>query len=153
MLLLTRMFSVLRFGCMGVEGGDDAVQVGEHLPVHLGESLLATGLGGGDELQGLLALFAVLGQEFGGGEEHRASQACIRCPMLQPDPAQRGRLTEIIDNLKDRREEAEQRGWFGEIEGLDVSIAAAEAKLARMQSVVVLGIPTLQADPDYGDEA
>jgi hypothetical protein len=51
------------------------------------------------------------------------------------------------------REEAEQRRWFGEIEGLDVSIAAAEAKLARMQSVVALGIPTLQADADYGDEA
>jgi hypothetical protein len=72
--------------------------------------------------------------------------------MLQPEPAQRGRLTEIIDNLKDRRHEAEQRGWFGEIEGLDVSIAAAETKLARMQSVVGLGIPTLLTDDEPRDE-
>jgi hypothetical protein len=32
--------------------------------------------------------------------------ACIRCPMLRPDPSARGRLTQIIANLADRIAEA-----------------------------------------------
>src|SRR6185437_15708065 len=42
--------------------------------------------------------------------------ACIRCPMLRPDPAQRGRLEEIRGNLLDRIAEAEREGWAGEAE-------------------------------------
>ena len=55
MLLSARMFGILR----RVEGGDDVVEVAQHLPVHLGEPLLAAGLGGGDQLQGLLAFLRV----------------------------------------------------------------------------------------------
>ena len=44
--------------------------------------------------------------------------ACVRCPMLWPDPAQRSRLVEIRDNLKARIAEAEREGWLGEVEGL-----------------------------------
>ena len=51
--------------------------------------------------------------------------ACIRCPMLWPDPAQRDRLAEIRDNLTARIAEAKQKGWLGEVEGLQVSLAAA----------------------------
>jgi site-specific recombinase XerD len=75
--------------------------------------------------------------------------SCLRCPLLRPDPAERGRLTQIRDNLLDRITEAETNRWFGEAEGLKVSLAGAEDKLAQMgqitarrDSAVNLGIPT-----------
>lgn len=58
--------------------------------------------------------------------------ACIRCPMLWPDPAQRERLAEIRGNLLARIAEAEREGWLGEVEGLKVSLAGAEDKLAQI---------------------
>lgn len=58
--------------------------------------------------------------------------ACVRCPMLWPDPAQRHRLAEIRDNLLARIAEAEREGWLGEVEGLKVSLAGAEDKLAQI---------------------
>lgn len=73
--------------------------------------------------------------------------ACIRCPMLWPDPAQRTRLVEIRDNLTARIAEAEREGWLGEVEGLQVSLAGAEDKLIQVDrrartATVDLGIPT-----------
>jgi len=74
--------------------------------------------------------------------------ACIRCPMLWPDPAQHDRLLEIRDNLLARIAEAEREGWRGEIEGLQVSLAGAEDKLAQAQRrrtgqpTVSLGLPS-----------
>ncbi|MGY5060705.1 hypothetical protein ACWDFR_42720 [Streptomyces sp. 900105755] len=68
--------------------------------------------------------------------------------MLWPDPAQRDRLVEIRDNLLARIAEAEREGWLGEVEGLQVSLAGGEEKLAQLdrrqtsRSVVDLGIPT-----------
>ncbi|MGW2831548.1 hypothetical protein [Streptomyces sp. NPDC001286] len=50
--------------------------------------------------------------------------------MLRPDPAQQGRLTEIRDNLLARITESERGGWLGEIEGLEISLAGAQEKLA-----------------------
>jgi integrase len=74
--------------------------------------------------------------------------ACIRCSMLRPDPAQRHRLLDIRDNLIARITEAEQEGWLGEIEGLQVSLASAEEKLTqldaeqvRQHQVIDLGMP------------
>lgn len=72
--------------------------------------------------------------------------ACIRCPMLWPDPAQRDRLAEIRDNLLARIAEAEREGWLGEVEGLHVSLVGAEDKLAQVErrshaTTVDLGIP------------
>lgn len=73
--------------------------------------------------------------------------------MLWPDPAQRGRLVEIRDNLLARIAEAEREGWLGEVEGLRVSLAGAEDKLAQVdrhrdhRTVVDLGIPTQQPAP------
>lgn len=52
--------------------------------------------------------------------------------MLWPDPNQRPRLVDIRDNLLDRIAEAEREGWLGEIEGLRVSLAGAEDKLAQI---------------------
>jgi integrase len=75
--------------------------------------------------------------------------SCLRCPLLRPDPAQRPRLVEIRGNLTDRIAEAQREGWLGEAEGLKVSLAAADAKLAQMDGLaarrtaaVHLGIPT-----------
>ena len=74
--------------------------------------------------------------------------ACVRCPLLRPDPAQRPRMEEIRVNLHDRIAEAEREGWLGEIEGLQVSLAGAEDKLAqidaslrRREQAVHLGMP------------
>ncbi|MER8087830.1 hypothetical protein ACIO6T_37150 [Streptomyces sp. NPDC087532] len=60
------------------------------------------------------------------------------------------RLEEIHDNLKGRIAEAERERWFGEVEGLSTSLAAAEDKIAQIeaqqekkQSPVFLGLPTL----------
>jgi len=58
--------------------------------------------------------------------------ACVRCPMLWPDPAQRGRLAEVRDNLTARIEEAKREGWVGEVEGLELSLAGAADKLAQI---------------------
>jgi hypothetical protein len=52
--------------------------------------------------------------------------------MLRPDPAARDRLIEIIKNLADRIAEARINGWLGEVEGLQVSLTAARAKLATL---------------------
>ena len=74
--------------------------------------------------------------------------ACVRCSLLRPAPAQRGRLEEIRANLHDRIAEAEREGWLGEIEGLKVSLAGTEDKLAqidaslqRQEQALHLGMP------------
>jgi hypothetical protein len=78
--------------------------------------------------------------------------ACVRCPLLWPDPTQRHRLLEIRGNLKARIAEAEREGWLGEVEGLQVSLAGAEDKLAqldrrsRQAPTADLGIPTVTND-------
>jgi hypothetical protein len=77
--------------------------------------------------------------------------ACVRCSLLWPDPNQRARLTEIRDNLTARIAEAHREGWLGEVEGLQVSLAGAEDKLAQIERRLNttseiptdLGIPTL----------
>ncbi len=73
--------------------------------------------------------------------------ACLRCPMLRPDPNQLARLQEIQANLIARKAEARQRGWLGEIEGLDISLAGAEQKLAAMRSASPIPITPLPVRP------
>jgi hypothetical protein len=65
---------------------------------------------------------------------------------LRADPAQRPRIEEIRANLLARIAEPEREGWLGEVEGLKVSLAGAEEKLAHLdqraaRSAVQLGIP------------
>jgi hypothetical protein len=75
--------------------------------------------------------------------------ACIRCPLLRPDPAQRPRLAEIRGNLTARIAEARREGWAGEAEGLQVSLTATDHKLTQMDeiaarrraTVIHLGMP------------
>ena len=62
--------------------------------------------------------------------------SCIRCPMLRVDPRQRHRLIEIIRNLAERIGEAKDNGWHGEVDGLTVSLNAAEKKLAGLDRAV-----------------
>jgi hypothetical protein len=69
----------------------------------------------------------------------RHEHACIRCPMLHPDPLQEPRLLAIIANLEDRISEAPDRGWLGEVDGLQVSLASAQQKLEQMQRIAVAG--------------
>jgi integrase len=71
--------------------------------------------------------------------------SCLRCSMHWPDPAQRHRIAEIRANLIARIAEAEREGWLGEIEGLQISLAGANDKLAQIDrrppGPVDLGIP------------
>ena len=70
---------------------------------------------------------------------------------MRPDPAQRSRLEEIRINLHDRIAEARREGRLGEIEGLKVSLAGTEDKLAqidaalqRRDQAVRLGMPAFR---------
>jgi Phage integrase family len=88
----------------------------------------------------------ICGRAFGTPCIHEHS--CLRCSMHWPDPAQRPRITEIRDNLIARITEAEHEGWLGEAEGLKLSLAGAEDKLAqidrRSRTVPVnLGLPAV----------
>lgn len=90
------------------------------------------------------------GRPFGSACVHE--HACVRCPLLWPDTPQRQRLLEIRDNLTARIAEAEREGWLGEVEGLQVSLAGAQDKLAqidrrnRQVTSTDLGIPTVTTD-------
>lgn len=73
--------------------------------------------------------------------------------MLRVDPNQRNRLIEIIRNLADRIDEARVNGWLGEVQGLQISLDAARAKLISLDrnsragaSITQLGIPMIR-DP------
>jgi hypothetical protein len=75
--------------------------------------------------------------------------ACLRCPLLRPDPAHKPRLAEIILNLAVRIEEAEDNGQLGEVEGRKADLQAAKDKLAQMDHIadsrraaVDLGMPS-----------
>lgn len=93
------------------------------------------------------------GRPYGSPCQHE--HACIRCPMLQVDPRQHGRLTEIARNLNDRIAEATANGWLGEVEGLKISLNAAKTKLAALTKttpapaprVTDLGIPVISDNP------
>jgi hypothetical protein len=75
--------------------------------------------------------------------------SCLRCPLLRPDPAHRSRLVEVRDNLLARIAEARQHRWLGEVDGLTISLAGAEQKLAQLDELatrartVHLGMPHL----------
>ena len=73
--------------------------------------------------------------------------------MHWPDPSQRARIVEIRDNLQARIAEAEREGWLGEVEGLQISLAGANDKLAQIDrrtttgQPVGLGLPTPRPAP------
>jgi hypothetical protein len=79
--------------------------------------------------------------------------------MLRPDPAARSRLAEIIKNLADRMSEARINGWLGEVEGLQISLNAARAKLAVLDrtarntahGTADLGMPAYRPAPSQNE--
>ena len=83
--------------------------------------------------------------------------ACIRCSMLWPDPTQRDRLVEIHENLIARIIEAKREGWLGEVQGLQISLAGAEDKLAQIdkrpngRGTVHLGTPTMAQSTEQAE--
>jgi len=80
--------------------------------------------------------------------------ACLRCPLLRPDPAQRSRLAQICGNLADRITEAEQARWLGEAEGLKISLAGARSKLAQMDQITARRSATINLGmPAFADAA
>jgi hypothetical protein len=89
------------------------------------------------------------GRPYGTPCQHE--HACIRCPMLHIDPRQRQRLVEIIDNLRQRIGEATERRWLGEVQGLQISLDAAESKLTAADRInrtttsgpTLVGLPSL----------
>ncbi len=91
----------------------------------------------------------ICGRAFGTPCIHEHS--CLRCSMHWPSPEQRHRIAEIRGNLADRIAEAEREGWLGEIEGLKISLAGADDKLAQIDrrsqsaAAVTLGMPGFPA--------
>jgi hypothetical protein len=77
----------------------------------------------------------------------RRTPVSVVHPCPTTPPAQRSRLTDIRDNLITRIDEAEREGWLGEVEGLRVSLAGAQDKLAQMDrrtpgdTAINLGMP------------
>ncbi|MFE4336681.1 hypothetical protein ACFRQM_47310 [Streptomyces sp. NPDC056831] len=71
--------------------------------------------------------------------------------MLTPStgPGPTGVARRYRDNLIARIAEAQREGWFGEVEGLQVSLAGAEEKLAQLDrrpsdhGTIDLGIPAI----------
>lgn len=78
-------------------------------------------------------------------------EACLRCSMLWPDPVQRARIVDIRDNIIARIAAAEREGWLGEAEGLQITLAGANDKLAqiarRVPRTVDLPMPTATTGP------
>jgi integrase len=89
----------------------------------------------------------VCARDHGTGCQHE--NACIRCPLLRPDPAQRPRLEEIRANLFDRLQEAKEQGWLGEVAAIEASLAAADQKLEAMQTVAAKHTSTHLGMPDF----
>ncbi|MFF9638716.1 hypothetical protein ACF1D2_29570 [Streptomyces bacillaris] len=75
--------------------------------------------------------------------------ACIRCPVLRPDPEQMPRLEEIHANLHDRLQEAKEQGWLGEVAAIEASLAAAEQKLAAMRDLAAKHTTVHLGMPDF----
>jgi integrase len=87
------------------------------------------------------------GRAFGTSCIHEHS--CVRCSLLRPDPAQKPRLVEIRNNLIDRITEAEHEGWLGEVEGLQISLAGAQQKLAQLDQLAARNTTTHLGMPDF----
>jgi hypothetical protein len=81
---------------------------------------------------------------YGTGCQHE--HACLRCPVLQVDPKMIPRLNEIETDLLARRARAKAKGWLGEIEGIDLTLAflrdkRTQSERTQARSTVLLGLP------------
>ncbi len=71
--------------------------------------------------------------------------ACVRCPLLNVDPKMLHRLDDIETDLIARRQRADDEGWQGEIEGIDLTLGFLRGKRTdvkrRLRRSTDLGIP------------
>jgi hypothetical protein len=79
--------------------------------------------------------------------------ACLRCPLLRPDPAQRPRLIEVRDNLIARVAEARQEGWLGEVDGLQISLAGARQKMDQIEQMTARSTDAHLDTPNFSQTA
>ncbi|MFM9671004.1 MULTISPECIES: site-specific integrase [Streptomyces] len=79
--------------------------------------------------------------------------ACIRCPVLRPDPEQMPRLEEIHANLLNRLQEAKEQGWLGEVAAIEASLAAAEQKLTATRDIAARHTTVHLGMPDFRSSA
>lgn len=68
--------------------------------------------------------------------------------MLQINPKMLPRLDELEADLTSRRHRAEQEGWLGEIEGIDLTLSFLRSKRHQTRRLnqhgtVKLGMPSL----------
>jgi hypothetical protein len=75
-------------------------------------------------------------------------QRDLRCPMLAINPRMLPRLDEIEDDLRARRARAQQEGWLGEVEGIDLTHTFLRQKREETRRLtriapIDLGIPQL----------
>jgi site-specific recombinase XerD len=61
--------------------------------------------------------------------------ACVRCPMLQVDPAQQPRLQELEANALKRLDEAKQKTWLGEVAALEESLRHIREKQVQATQI------------------
>ena len=78
-------------------------------------------------------------------ERTACNTCCAKAAAVLADSGPR--IAEIRDNLIARIAEAEREGWLGEAEGLKISLADAEDKLAQIDrrtrpTTTDLGMPT-----------
>lgn len=75
--------------------------------------------------------------------------ACVRCPLLNVDPKMLRRLDELEADLIARRQRADEEGWQGEIEGIELTLGFLRDKrdgvTRRVNRSHDLGIPSLGA--------
>ena len=73
-------------------------------------------------------------------------EACVRCPLLNVDPKMLHRLDDIETDLIARRQRAEDEGWQGEIEGIDLTLGFLRGKRTdvkrRLRRSTDLGFPS-----------
>jgi integrase len=84
------------------------------------------------------------GRPYGTGCQHEHDP---RCPVLHVDPRMLARLEEIEADLISRRKRAEDEGWHGEVEGLDLTLSFLRAKRTSTQRFTRkahLGLPALR---------
>ncbi|HXH80287.1 tyrosine-type recombinase/integrase [Nocardioides sp.] len=78
--------------------------------------------------------------------------ACIRCPMLHVDRKMLPRLDEIERDLLERLDRANESGWAGEIDGIEITLSMLRTKREetlrqqRVTTEVSLGMPSLRPD-------
>ena len=74
-------------------------------------------------------------------------EACIRCPMLRPEPSRLPLLRELESNLTERIAEARERVWLGEVAGLQETLVALRAKTEHAERLAASGIADVPEQP------